>query len=158
MNKADLEVENPRRLRMAAHNFNRGLMGHYFSRPLTKDEEDRLHKMIERHGSCIFLDDALLDADSAAIGAWLCTCEECEIPLVAFVAEARISLFAHQAGEKNFVLKDENTVEIQTQTIGTAEKERALQLVSIATKVAADVATKISTRVAALTLLLPPSK
>jgi hypothetical protein len=141
------DKNNPRKLATACRIFQAGAIGHRFSRPLTPAEGELLRQIIESngHGSCIFID----QATRAPIGAWLCTCEqECEPALLFFVADSNVTLMAQVAGEKNFVVTGNDTVEISIQKIGAGDQARALQLASIASQVSGQIAAEVAQAVA----------
>jgi hypothetical protein len=141
---------NPRRLNLISRCFQRGLVGHYFSRPLTESEAARFREMIEAsgHGGAIF------SHNSAVIGAWLCTCsQECEKPLIMFAADSRVNIIAQVAGEKSYLLTGDDEIGIQIQETGAADQARTLQIASIASQVSAHTAAEVAAKVAHATVV-----
>jgi hypothetical protein len=141
------DKNNPRKLQLAVRIFQAGAIGHRFSRALTPAEGERLRQIMEsnNHGSCIFID----QATGLPVGAWLCTCDaECEMPLVIFCADAKITITGQLFGEKSFLLTGDDTVEIQIQQIGAADQARALQLASVASQVSSQIAAEVAQAVA----------
>jgi hypothetical protein len=137
---------NPLKLSMAIRCYQQGVMGHRFSRPLTPAEGERLREIIEsnNHGRCIFRD----QKTHAPVGAWLCCCEECEIQLLVFAAEAKVSIVAQAQGDKSYTLTSDSSLEIQVQEIGVHDQARLMQTASVASQVAAQIAGETAVKIA----------
>ena len=143
--KMDNFPQNPRRSKMLFRIFERGAVGHAFSRPLTKAEADRLETLMNDgygngHGGIMFF-----DANGVAVGAHLCDCDEaCLGPLLKFVADTGISLRANLIGDFNYTpastwTSPETRVEITRQTTCAADELRVLQAAHVALQVSSQV-------------------
>jgi hypothetical protein len=136
--------QNPRRSQMLFRVFEKGAVGHVFSRPLTKAEVDRLEALMNDgygngHGGMIFF-----DSNGNAVGAHLCECvQACRTPLAKFVADTGVSLRANLVGDLNYTPTNawtgETRVEITQQTVSAAEELRMSEMAIIAVEVSEQV-------------------
>jgi hypothetical protein len=141
--------QNPRRSQMLYRVFEKGAVGHVFSRPLTKAEVERLELLMNDgngggHGGIIFF-----DGEGVARGAHLCQCAQtCQAPLLQFVADTGVGLKANLQGDFNYEPTNSWTgpntrVEISQQTVSGADEIRIREMAIIAVQVSEQVMARV---------------